>query len=222
MRRLAVLVLSAAGLCLGGCNYLSYLMYLGSPTMPSKTIEPEYKGYAQLEGKSIAVVVFADQKTLFDYPDLREQICSVVGYQMTKNIRRLKTVDHQRIAKFQDENLNWESMDRTELGHKLKADYVLYISVEDFSTLEPGSTYLQRGRLEAQTALYQCSLPEKDACVWPGGQMQVAYPENDAVGQINLDERTLRNKTVAKFADLLAKKFYKHTEKEEELEADKK
>jgi hypothetical protein len=82
--------------------------------------------------------------------------------------------------------------------------------VVTFSTLEPGSTYLHRGYLTAQVTLHKCSLPEKEACVWNGNEIQIKYPEKDTIGDLNADDREIRNQTIVTFAELLGKKFYKH------------
>ena len=214
---------SIFGLCLmlvllGGCNYLVYPLYLVSPVMPDKTEDAEYKG---MPDSTVAVVVFADPAITYDYPNLREQISSVVGYQLSKNVDKVKAVTAERITRFQDLNADWEGMDKTVLGKKLKADFVLNVSVVTFTTLEPGSTYLHRGYLTAQVTLHKCSLPEKEACVWNGGEIQIKYPEKDTTGgDLNGDDREIRNKTILTFAEVLAKKFYKHKIKTDPDELD--
>jgi hypothetical protein len=183
-------------------------MYLGSPVMPDKTEEAEYK---DLPNKTVAVVAYVEPAILYDYPKLREQISNVMGYQLTKNVDKVKAVPGERVTRFQDDHADWEGMDKTALGKKLGADFVLNISVITFSTLEPGSTYLHRGYLTAQVTLHKCSLPEKEACVWNGGEIQIKYPEKDTnMGDLNGDDREIRNQTILAFAELLAKKFYKH------------
>ncbi len=207
MKTLAILGVCLIPILLAGCNYLAYPLYVLSPAMPDKTEEAEYK---DLPNKTVAVIIYVDPGILYDYPELREQISSVVGYQLTKHVDKVKAVTAERITHFQDENADWEGMDKTTVGRKLGADYVLDVSVITFSTLEPGSTYLHRGYLTAQVALHKCSLPEKDACVWNGGEIQIKYPQKDTMGDLNGDDREIRNKTVLAFAELLAKKFYNH------------
>ena len=207
MKRLTIFGLCLMLVLVVGCNYAAYFLYLGAPAMPDKTEEAEYK---DLPNKTVAVVVYVEPAILYDYPNLREQISSVVGFQLSKNIEKAKVVTSERITRFQDENPDWEGMDKTILGRKFGADFVLYISVVTFSTLEPGSTYLHRGHLTAQVSLHKCSVPEKEACVWNGGEIQLAYPEKDLMGDIKADDREIRNKTILTFAELLAKKFYKH------------
>jgi hypothetical protein len=189
--------------------------------MPDKTEEAEYKG---LPNSTVAVVVYSDPAILYDYPKLREQISNVVGYQLTKNVEKVKAVPGERVTRFQDDHGDWEGMDKTALGKKLGADFVLNISVITFSTLEPGSTYLHRGYLTAQVTLHKCSLPEKEACVWNGGEIQLKYPEKDTnMGDLNGDDREIRNQTILTFAELLAKKFYKHKlPKEDEVGGEEK
>ena len=203
MKKLTLVLCTLA--FLGGCNYLSYLLYLGSPNIP-KTEEAEFKG---LPNKTVAVVVYADPRVLYDYNYLREQISGAVGYHLEKNVSNVKIVPVERVSRFQNGTPDWETVDKTVLGKKFSADYVLYITISDFTTLEPGSSVLHRGYLTAQVALYQSDLPEKQACAWTAGEIHVVYPEHEG-GQLMTDDRQLQNETVKAFAELLAKKFYKH------------
>ena len=59
------IVLAAGAMSFGGCQYA---MYLFQPPAKMVTIQPEYKG---LEGKTVAVVVWADQRIQYDYPYAR-------------------------------------------------------------------------------------------------------------------------------------------------------
>jgi hypothetical protein len=221
MKRLTILGLSLILVLVVGCQPTSYFLYLIAPVMPDKTEEAEYKG---LPNSTVAVVVFVEPAILYDYPNLREQISNVVGYQLTKNVDKVKAVEGERVTRFQDDHADWEGMDKTALGKKFGADFVLNISVVTFSTLEPGSTYLHRGFLTAQVTLHKCSLPEKEACVWNGGEIQIKYPEKDTtMGDLNGDDREIRNQTILSFAELLAKKFYKHKlPKEDEVGGEEK
>jgi hypothetical protein len=205
------LALGLGAILAGGCNYLGYFGYLVAPEEPAKTIQAEFK---DLPGKTLAVVVFAEPKLLYDYPFVRDEISGAVGDQLTRNVEHLKAVSPRQIVRYQQENPEWDSEGRTALGKALQCDYVLHISVVEFSTLEQGSEYLHRGRITAQATLYKTSLPEASACAWRGNEVRLAYPENEPVGQVVEDDRALRIETIRRFADLLAKKFYKHEIKE--------
>ena len=65
MRALAVTLLVAMATCVSGCNVLAYFGYLVAPEGPRKTVEAAYKG---LENQNVAVVVYTDSETEFNYP----------------------------------------------------------------------------------------------------------------------------------------------------------
>ena len=54
------------------------------------------------------------------------------------------------------------------------------------------------------------SQDERRGRVWDCTDLSVVYPSNSPAGQIDLDDRRIRQETATIFADRLAKKFYKH------------
>jgi len=103
-------------------------------------------------------------------------------------------------------------MDKTELGRTFDADYVLFVTVERFTTVEPGSTNLHRGRLSGVAAVYQTSLPEREACVWSGDDFEVVYPKDIAEVRVGFDDRGIQQETMRIFAAQLVRRFYDHEE----------
>jgi hypothetical protein len=80
----------------------------------------------------------------------------------------------------------------------------------EYGTREPGSLNLYRGRINAQASLYKTSLDERKARLWRGKAIRVVYPEHDPTGLLRENDRSVRDKTEAIFADKLAKRFYDH------------
>jgi len=205
-KKLLIMFLTALSFS-GGCSAVGYLGYLIAPEGMTKTVEPEYK---ELPGKKVAVVIFAEQDVLYEYPLVRYELGSAINDQFKKNVEKIQVVPAEQIIKFQDEDLDWDSMDKTALGKAFSVDYVLFVSLVEFSTREPGSEYLYRGRVSAQATLYKTSLPEREASVWQNPGIRLSYPEQEPVGQYTEDDRKIRIETERLFADMLTKKFYKH------------
>ena len=215
MKRIAILCSVAAAMLVAGCQPLGYLLYLVAPEQTDK-FEAEYKG---LPGHTVAVVVFANYDVCCDHPMLQLELTSQVSAQFedTEKFKDVKTIDPRRVLKYQNENVNWDAMDKTELARKLSADYVLLITVEEFSTRESGSMSLYRGSMMASAALYQASKKERESKVWPTGTsepIRVAYPKK-GMGRVQENDTAIRVNTEHEFAEVLAKKFYKHEEKKE-------
>lgn len=208
MNRVCFALILVAAISLGtlcsGCHVLAYLGYLIAPEGPEKTVEPEYAG---LDGKSIAVVINADQNTLAEYPTCRLEIAGVISGDLDKNLKNANVLDPRRVVKYQDNTIDWDAKDRTKLGEALGVQYVLYISLGKFTTRESGSEYLFRGEIIADAYLYQTNLPETKAKVWSSTDLRESFPK-DAVPASN--DAVVRAGLVNMFSDKLAKKFYKY------------
>lgn len=184
--------------------YFWYVLFGGSQT---EKVEAEFSG---LKNKTVAIVIFADQAVQYEYPGARAGLSLACASLFRKHIKGITVVDPLRIVKYQDENIYWDTMDKTELGNKFNADYVVYISLLEFSTREPLSTSLFRGRISAEVGIYQTSLPERQSQVDRFGDLRVIYPEEDPTGELGKDDSDVRWKTEVLFADKLTKKFYDH------------
>jgi len=207
MRKRYLLPLLMLAAMAGGCEGLAYFLHIFAPAVPKETVKPEYD---KLDGHKVAVVVFADDKAQFEHPGIQLEISSMVSYELTQRLKKLAIVPPRQIVKYQRQSIHWDSLDKTELGKGLGAELVLYVSLQRFSTLEHGSLRLFRGQMTAQVSLYRTALPENQARVWGPKELQVAYPPDRPSERRDESDRTIRYKTVKIFADLLAKKFYKH------------
>ena len=203
--RLAMLVLLGCCPLLGGCQQTGYFLYLFAPVMPAKSVAAEYEGLA---GHSVAVVVFADQQVQYEYPFARLTLSSAVAAELKAQFKDATVVDVRKVVRYQDENLYWETMDKTQLARALGADYVLLVCLTTYGTREPGSLNLYRGTIAAQPALFEASKPEPSCQVWKG-QINVTYPPSEG-GTPATDDRGIRQTAEKLFARQLVQKFYKH------------
>ena len=186
---------------------MGFLAYLLSPENPTRSVDAEYK---ELANATVAIVVYVSQSTQVDYPLARLGVASVLGAELRKNLTQIQTVDPRKVMKFQDETPNWEILPKTELARKLGADDVLYVVLSEYSTVEPGSINLYRGRIGAQVSLHKANLSEKESRVWGKQDFNVVYPPNTAVGVMASDDEDIAYQTQRLLGDLIAKKFYKH------------
>ncbi len=214
LNRAAFLVLATAVIaCLGGCNYMVYLL---QPPEKMVTIEPAYTG---LEGKTVAVVIWADQRIQYEYPYARLSLSFELQAELTNRIDDIVIIDPKRVITYQDENIRWDMLPKTTLGKKLNAEYVLLIVPDTYSMREPGTIQLFRGEISAQVALYDSSLPETEAMVWSGDDFRVLYPPNAPIGQPDADDRRIRHETERIFSFMVVKNFYEHEMPQTEWEA---
>jgi hypothetical protein len=196
-----------AALTLGGCNYMAYFLYLVAPEGRAKKIDPEFD---KLPGSSVAVIVYADGKTQSEHDNIQLEVSSAVSAELRKRVEDVSVVSPRRVVKYQRENLFWDEMDRTRIGKDLGATYVVYVSLDEFSTLEPGSLQLFRGRVTASASVYETALPARDARVWGPIELRVVYPAEGATGQTAESDDVIRHRTITILADQLVRKFYEH------------
>lgn len=202
--RIVILAALACGAC--GCMQGRYLIYLLTGNK-EEDVKAEFVGLAD---KTVAVVVYCEKSVLFEYPDVQLSVSARVAGDMKKNVEKVKVVDPRRILKYQDENIYWDEKDKTELGKALGADFVLYITLVEFSTREPGSVNLYRGRIVSQASLYKMGVPERSSRVWQDRDIRVIYPENDPTGQPRENDRAIRAETERLLAEKISQKFYDH------------
>ena len=204
IKKLAILLLFVPALAAGGCNYLGYLLYLIAPAGPSETVPAAFD---RLAGKKVAVLVFTDEAVQIDYPYARWTISRMVEAELQKHVKGVRVVEPSRVIKYQDQNVHWESMEKAKIGKDLGADFVLHLAIVEFSTLEPGSMTLYRGRITAEPSIYDVAHPKRRP--WRGVEVRVVHPAKSP-GQYGQNDQLIRYKTERIFAEQLVKYFYKH------------
>jgi len=206
LKKLTLAILVAATVTLGGCNILGPIGPLIAPE-PTVTVEPEY---TDLPGHSIAVVVYADISLEYEYPNARRELTAYLSQELVRNVKNLTAIDPMTTLQFQEQNLSWADLDRTEIGRRLGGDYVLFVSLMEFSMREKGSADLYRGRIAAEVNLYKTSLPEYQASVWRNSDIRVMFPEDKTASHVDRNDIRIRIETERQFVDQVVKKFYRH------------
>jgi len=213
VRRLTLLCgLLAATTVTGGCSsqMMRYWAYVWFGDKQNE-VKADFDG---LSGKTVAVVVYTDLRTQYEYPDLNLTLSSAICGQLKDNVKKIKLVPAERIVRYQDENIYWPEMEKTELGKAFGADCVLFVPLEEFATRLPDSSYLYRGRVTCEPSVYDVSKPPREARVYKSTEkIRVLYPENEPAGMVNENDRQIRTRTEALFAERVAWKFYDHEEK---------
>ena len=194
-----------------GCGTVMYFVW---PFGRTVTIPAAFDG---LKNRSVAVVVFARESTQFEYPWAVMNLSAVTSARLRAGVKGVTTVSAQKITAYQRKNLHWVEMDRTALGKALKADFVLYISLVEFSTVEEGYVDLLRGKINGEVKVYDCSKREADACVWTCDNIRVAFPKTATVRTAK-NEADIRSVIMVKFSEKLAKKFYSYKVDREDLD----
>ncbi len=193
-----------------GCGNIMYFIW---PFDRTVTVPAEFNG---LENHTVAVVVFARENTLFEHPEAPLHLSSIASAMLRKEIKNITTVDSMKITAYQSKNINWAEMDRSALGRVLKADFVLFVSLVEFSTVEEGYVDLLRGRINGEAKLFDCSKPEVDSLVWTCPNIRLEFPKTPTVRN-SRNEETIRTTILTRFCNKLTKKFYSHEVNREDL-----
>lgn len=207
VRRIMTICVLVAAISISGCGLINWVSYVFAPASRMKTIKAEFGG---LKGKSVAVVVYADLETQVDYPTVQLELCDMVAAEMRRHIKGVRIIDPRAVIRYQSENPRWDIMPPEKLCDVFDCDYVLLISLMEFSTRERGSVYLVRGRIKADVSIYQAGLSSADGTnpVWRSEPICVQYPRQSTLGVPAENERAIRVQTERLFAIELVKKFY--------------
>lgn len=235
LRAAVVALLAAPLLALAGCQALG----IAAAAMPER-VDARYEG---LKDQKVAVMVWADDGVLADFPNLRLDIAQGVQRRLQeaqKNKKRevegARFVNAASVVRFQEEHPGIDAIPIDQVAPRLGADRVIYIEVTDFQTRSAESVDLYRGQIIAHLKVLEV-LPDNaagpvataGATSVPGRRTRTAYedpavrtvfPENvPDEGTPNFGDARIYRGTLLAFTDEVAGRFYTF-ERERKLLAD--
>lgn len=190
---------------LAGCRYLAapFLLWGEEPT---KKVEAKYP---YLDGKKICILVWAEQDTLFEYPNVRYEVAEWIGTELA-TLKGTTIVPNRSVVDFQGRELDWDRMNPAMIGARFKADRVLAVELTQYTTREPDSPHLYRGHIAANVKVYDCG--QTDAGPTYRTQVTTAFPPN-GTSEWGTDDRGIRKDTMAQFAVDVVNNFRDRVEK---------
>lgn len=205
LSRLSCWVLAAALPLLPACNLLVPLALVGEH---KKKILPEFD---KLPGARVAVLVWTDPATLFDYPYARFELATFVSdkldYELTQRKQTAEVVDPRDIEDFLQKNLD-ARVDPRLVGKRFKVDYVIYLQVLEFQIRSPDEPQFLRGRIEASvTVLALEGAGER----FPLASVQTIFPKRAPILLTATNSPLVREATYRAFAEQVARKFYEYS-----------
>ena len=135
-----------------------------------------------------------------------------MAQQLTDNVKGITVVPVDKVLQFQAENIYWDSMDKTALASQLGAGKLLYVTIIEFGTHQPGSEHLYQGHMIAEAAVYDAKSSEAQSRQWYGSDLTATYPKDAPIGNVGADDREIRYQTQKQFAQHLVEYFYNHKE----------
>jgi hypothetical protein len=191
------LALAMALLPSAGCrSALATAMYLIKGT----DVDPDFAG---LKGKKVAVVCRPIVTLQYRNSSVARDIAQQVTVLLQQNVPKIKTVDNRKVGKWTDEN-TWEEF--TEVGKAMKADMVVGIDLEAFSTFQGQTLY--QGKANATIHVYDCRDGGKE--VFQKILPPSVYPPNTGIPTSERLEAEFRREFVGVLSDQIARYFYAH------------
>ena len=205
-RHLVVLCLLILTLLSAGCNAVRWI---STPLWPDKeryNIEAQYHG---LEKKSIAVLVAADEYTLFRYPLAQINVCRAVSGRLAENIDSSTVMNPQQVTKYQANNPFWHTIPYGELIKALRVDSVVLIELVEYQTREPGNAHLWQGLITGNIGVIQSNAEDPDDFIFYT-TVRARFPEQSTIGIVNADDASIRLGMHTIFSRDAAGLFYNH------------
>lgn len=188
--------------CAVGCQAIGYGLYQVMPE-PVDKIPAEFN---KLDGKKVAIVVWAQPETLLQFPHMRLELASQVTYQMKQRLKTTQTVPAEQVATYQDRNLNWDAVPPPQIGKQFGADYVLFIELLEYSTREPKTPGLFRGRAKASIVVHDAADP---TARWSLTPASAEYPMGHTK-LANADDMAIHRQLLEILGSQITTKFYEH------------
>lgn len=206
-RRLGSISLVAL-LALTGCKLLTPIIFVGEH---KKKVSAEFD---KLAHSRVAILVWTDQSTLFDYPYARFELATYIGdklhVEMGQRHLDIDVVDPRDVEDFIQKDAD-ARIDPSRVGRQFEADYVVYLEVLEFQIRDPEQPQFLRGKIHASVAVYDIREDPDLPHAYELAPVRSIYPESGPVLISATNSPHVREATYHKFSELVARKFYDHT-----------
>jgi len=193
---------------LASCNLLIPFAVLGTHT---KKIAPEFD---KLAGKRVAVLVWTEPATLFDYPHVRFELATYIGdklyAEMGQRNSGTQVVDPRDVEDYLQKNIEAQ-INPSAVGRKFNADYVIYLELLEFQIRDDQSPQFLRGRINASVSVHDMHAERESQARYELTPVHCLYPEDAPVLMSATNSPLIREATYRKFAEEVARKFYEYT-----------
>jgi hypothetical protein len=189
------------------CNWLTPLVIIADP---KRKVTAEFD---KLAGRRVAILVWTDQSTLFDYPHARLELATHLADKLSTELtqRQLGTsvTNPREVEDFLQKNPS-ARVDAVLVGQQFKSDFVIHVEVVEFQFRSPDHPQLLQGRINASVAVHDTRLPDAKGGRFPLAPVDCVFPEGAPVLMSATNSLMVREATYQKFAEIVARKFYEH------------
>lgn len=192
-----LIALWAASLFLpaGGCaNALATALYV----IRGNAVPAEYAG---LKEQRVVVVCRAPSNLPLQLATVPKDLARQIGNLLATNVPKIAVVEQQEVDAWMDEN-TWS--DFKEVGRALKADQVVGVELNSFST-DLDHTLLQG---KAEYSLHVYDLKNNGTEVFTKYPRPSQFPPNTAYSTLEKQKHVFRREYIAILADEIGRHFY--------------
>jgi len=185
-----------------GCDLIRGAAVYAAPQ--TERIAPEFN---RLPGKKVLIDVWVPPEIKWDYPYVRLDVAGYVGAYLKEHVKDITIVDPRRVELYLEKQGD-RQIDPAELGARFQADTVIQLSVHHFSLRDPGMAHFYRGRIKAAVTVYELPAEGGTPERFPLKEVEVAYPDEQALGFVNVQPAQVMRATYEAFAIEVGRKFH--------------
>lgn len=201
-------LVTAMGLCITGCNLLTPFIFVGDH---KKKFAAEFD---KLPGHRVAVLVWADRSTLYDYPFVRFELASYlvdkISTELTQRQQSATFVDPRDVEDFIQKNIDAQ-VDPAMVGTQFKSDYVVYVELLGFQIRDGNQPQFLQGQVEASVSVLDLRGGAGKGERFELVPVRVKYPEGAPVVFSASNAPLVREQVYRMFTEVTARKFYEHS-----------
>lgn len=195
----AILGLLVLTLGAGGCDFVG----MAAQNTIGVPVKAQYGG---LKKQSVAIVVYENASTQFNYPQAPQEVSAFVTASLAKHIPTAHILDYHLVLNYQNANPNWDVLPMKAIGKHFSVTRVVYIELLDYTVHSQHTTFVLQGRIAAHIAVYNVKLPGNGEVFH--GNISVRWPKNGPLPGYDTDANTVRMNTLQRFSTKLAHEFY--------------
>ena len=195
-------VLAAAA----GCGVFQYATYVVAGGERPVTVTAAYRG---MENKSFAVLVAADEYSLFRHPQAQTNVCRAVSIAVAARVAGTQPMDPVQLAAFQRENPFWPTSPPGDLIERLGVDRLLLVSLVDYRLHERGNAHMWRGTIVANVDVIEADASDPNNSAYRA-TVKAVYPADTSVGMLNANDRAVELRVLEAFGRNLTNLFVDH------------
>lgn len=210
LKKIALLgVLLTAVSTLSGCDLAQWMAYVFG-LEKTELVKAEC---ADLDHSKVAVLIISEPSMHYQNRYLRESLGTAMRYHLEENVPGIDVVDPVKVSSFQNQNLNWDRLSKSQIAKKLGVDYLLVIGLVNYTKDYPGSSDGFQVNISAQAMVYSATNSGMfDNMIWQSeSTVDLMAPKNPAYSLTESGKRRLIIKAEKEFAKKLCRKFYDRT-----------